>query len=105
MNDFLGNIWLLVLRNRAFEGNPFEVVFAKPCLGGDLVCKDLSGDTCLQPACSCRPKSKRSSLISLQLALAPVVLLGVGIKLPHDMAVQRLHDADARHHRWSTARD
>jgi hypothetical protein len=41
MNDFLGNIWLLVLRNRAFEGNPFEVVFAKPCLGGDLVCKDL----------------------------------------------------------------
>jgi len=37
----------------------------------------------------------RRSVIALQLALSPMML--VRIELPHLIAVQRLHDADGRH--------
>jgi hypothetical protein len=31
-------------------------------------------------------------------------ILALGIEDPHNMTVQRLHDPDARHHRWPAAR-
>lgn len=34
----------------------------------------------------------------LSLRLLPVVLLGVGVKGPFDVEVQRLDDTDPRHH-------
>ena len=42
-------------------------------------------------------------LVSLQLALAPMMIFAIGIKDPFDVTVQRFHDADPRQHRRTAA--
>ena len=45
------------------------------------------------------------SLIALELPLSPVGIFALGIEHPLDMTVQRLHNADARHHRGAATHD
>ena len=51
----------------------------------------------------CGPKTEKTrqrlSLVSLQLALAPMMSLAVGIKDPFDVTVKSPHDADPGQHR------
>lgn len=44
------------------------------------------------------------SSIPFQLQFPPVGIFALGIERPPDMTVQRLHDADARHHRRTASR-
>ena len=38
------------------------------------------------------------SLVSFQLPLSPIAVFAIRIELAHDVAIERLHHADARHH-------
>jgi hypothetical protein len=89
--------------NLVFEGDAFLVVFHEPSFRGIFARKDLEMVDVADILAGV-DIDQHGLLVSLQLALSPMMRLAVRIELANVVAVQGPHDADAREHRRSATR-
>jgi hypothetical protein len=88
------------LQNLIFKSNAFRVVFLTPDFCSIGICKDLEMVD-VADFLARVDVDQGLSLVPLELALSPVMWLPMGIVSANVVAVQCLHDADAREHRWA----